>query len=1386
MRLNMYRLILCIALSLSFSGLAGAAEKVSLQLKWFHQFQFAGFYAAKAQGYYADEGLDVEIRPLDTQRTVVAQVTSGEADYGVGDSAIVADYARGAPIVALAAIFQHSPLVFVSRRDSGIVGPSDMVGKRIMFDTKGSDEGPIRAMLSEAGVTFDRFTHLPHSYHNEDLISGRVDVMSAYLTNQPFYFRERGVPVNVINPQSYGLDFYGDLLFTSEKELNDHPGRAERFLRASLKGWQYALDHPEAMVQVTKQQYQSASSLELLRFEAAQTRQMIAPEAVPLGLIDVGRLRRLTSIYAEHKLAPPLSDKQLNNFVYAHRVDRRLTEEEKAWLKAHPVIRVGIDRDFAPYEWLDEKGRFDGVSAELLRLLEARLGVRFEVVKGKSWQATLDAARAGELEMLSDAVNTPERRAYLNFTSSFIKSPIVILNDHRKGYISDLRQLYGKRVAIKQGYFMKELLARDHPQITLVPASDELSAFALIKKGEAEAYVGDAPSLNYLLQQTGETDLRLAGTTEYTSAHSMAVIHRHLELLSILEKTLAAIPQAEIDGILNRWMSVHIERGVPLKTVLLAAAGVLLLLILFAVWVQRLRREVAARILAETALQARERHFEQLLQNSYDTVAILDANGILKYVSASSERVHGYSAAELLDTPIVERMIHPDDQARVLAAFQQIIETGFCGADYRHRRKGGGWVHLEARGTNQLDNPDIRGIVVNVRDITEQKLAETQYRTLFEEMLDGFAVHEIICDEAGKPVDYRYLSVNPAFERMTGLKAEDAVGRRVLELFPALEAYWIENFGRVALTGEPAYFENFVADLNKHFEVTAFRPALGQFACLFQDITARKQAEQLLRESEARWTFALEGAGDGVWDWDLVTGKAFLSKRWKAMLGWAEDEIGDSSEEWTKRVHPEDLPHAMAVVKEHLEGKTASAVVEQRMLCKDGSWKWVLGRGIVVSRDKVGNPLRFVGTNTDITERKAAEAELEKYRQHLEELVKSRTVELITAKVAAETANRAKSVFLANMSHELRTPMNGVMGMIDLARRRMSDAKGLEQLDKAKVSAERLLGVLNDVLDLSKIEADRMVLENLPLQLGQCVDGVVALLELGATQKGLTLTKDLPADLAGISLKGDPLRLGQILINLVGNAIKFTEQGTINLSIRPVEETAEAVRVRFDISDSGIGIEPEAMPRLFSSFEQVDNSMTRKYGGTGLGLAISKRLVELMGGEIGVQSTPGQGSNFWFIVPLKRREGDALAPASPFADLMAEQRLQQKFSGSRILLAEDEPIAQEVARGLLEDVGLIVDVADDGQQALEFARENRYALVLMDMQMPTLNGVDATKAIRADSLNRTTPIVAMTANAFDDDRQICLEAGMNDHIAKPVDSQRLFETLLAWLEKQGG
>jgi two-component system sensor histidine kinase/response regulator len=435
--------------------------------------------------------------------------------------------------------------------------------------------------------------------------------------------------------------------------------------------------------------------------------------------------------------------------------------------------------------------------------------------------------------------------------------------------------------------------------------------------------------------------------------------------------------------------------------------------------------------------------------------------------------------------------------------------------------------------------------------------------------------------------------------------------------------------------------------------------------------------------------------------------------------------------------------------------------------------------------NEFGQVIGTVGCGRDITKRKQIEDELDRHHHHLEALVEERTAALAIAKEAAESANRAKSAFLANMSHELRTPMNAIMGMISLARRRMNDPGGLDQLDKAQEGARHLLAVLNDVLDISKIEAERLTLEEAPLRLDALMEKLVNLIGNKAALKSVEFKIDLPPEYARLPLIGDPLRLGQILINLVSNAIKFTKQGSVTVRVRQAAASAEDILLRFEVCDTGVGIPPEAQQHLFNTFVQADNSMTRKYGGTGLGLAICKRLVTLMGGEIGFESHTGSGSTFWFTARLGKANTEQVAKPTEHTASMSlyEERLQGSHAGTHILLVEDEPVNREVALCLLEETGLIVDVAVDGQEALDLASHNRYALILMDMQMPRLIGIEATRAIRADSLNRDTPILAMTANAFAEDRQACLAAGMNAHLPKPVVPEVLYETLFKWLSK---
>ena len=443
-------------------------------------------------------------------------------------------------------------------------------------------------------------------------------------------------------------------------------------------------------------------------------------------------------------------------------------------------------------------------------------------------------------------------------------------------------------------------------------------------------------------------------------------------------------------------------------------------------------------------------------------------------------------------------------------------------------------------------------------------------------------------------------------------------------------------------------------------------------------------------------------------------------------------------------------------------------------------------RCTVSGSDEVGGLGTAFNAMADAIQRDNVELSL--HRDRLDELLRERTRELVAAnedlvraRDAAEAGSVAKSAFLANMSHEIRTPINAITGMAYLMKRADKiPPDQVDRLDKIDAAAKHLLGIINDILDLSKIESGKMLLEAEPVSPGALLSNVASMLAERAEAKGLRIVTEI--ERIALPLVGDATRLTQALLNYAGNAIKFTESGAITLRLRRAGGDDTSLLLRFEVQDTGPGIPPETCARLFSVFEQADSSTTRRYGGTGLGLAITRSLAELMGGTAGVDSVPGEGSTFWFTARLA--VGGALPAKKDAASaLSVADTLLRKHAHRRLLLVEDDVVNREVALDLLGELGMAVDVATDGVEAVAAIEKTPYDLVLMDVQMPRMDGIEATRRMRGLDNGRRAIVLAMTANAFAEDRLRCLEAGMDDFITKPVDPDLLFATLLKWLER---
>ena len=913
-----------------------------------------------------------------------------------------------------------------------------------------------------------------------------------------------------------------------------------------------------------------------------------------------------------------------------------LSEEEKAWLAEHKNIRLGVDPNWSPFEFFDGAGIYSGISSGYVRLLNDKLNISMKPVSDISWYEVTQRARKGGIDVLPCVARTPERAKFLRFTKPYLSFPMVIVTRHDSAFISKVSGFEDGKVAVVKGYATQEFLERDFPDRQFYLADDIDTALKAVSKGKLDAFVGNLASFTYAAQKLALTNLKVMATTPYSYDLAFAVRNDWPDLVRILDKSLASIPEPEKSSIHNRWINVRFERQfdwmLVLKIVLPIILVGMIILATFIKWNRTLSQEVTERKLAENALKESRASARGLLDATRESLFLLDSQATILAVNAT--------AAQRFNK-----------------------------------------VPAEITGINFFDL-----LPANVRDAR---------RTYFDQVM-----------QTGQPVDFEAVRDDFIFQ-------------------------------------------------TRFYPVKDKSNSLVGVAIFAQDITVQKHAEEALRDSELNMRTVFENSPLGMIHFSNDGTILNCNDKFVELMGSSREKlIGFNTARETK---DEEL---QAALLKALSGERSEY---------EGYYRSVTGNK--------NTPLRIVFNPTE------PEKSLTEVIATLEDISDRKRMEkeLIEAINTADEANKAKGDFLANMSHEIRTPMNAVIGMSHLALKTDLTPKQQDYLDKIQSSANSLLGIINDILDFSKIEAGKLDMEAADFNLDDVLDNLANLITVKAQEKEelevlFATARDVPRFLVG-----DSLRLGQVLINLANNAVKFTESGEIVVSSELVKQDQDQVTLKMSVSDSGIGLTAEQISKLFQSFTQADTSTTRKYGGTGLGLTISKRLVEMMGGKIWVESEPGQGTTFNFTATFGRgTEKEKERPKAP-SDL----------KGMKVLVVDDNETSRDIFQEMLESFTFDVTLVASGEEGLaEFENagpEHPFELVLMDWKLPEMDGFEASRRIKTHpKIPKAPAVIMVTAYGREEMMQKSEAEGLDGFLIKPVNPSMLFDIIMQIFGKEEG
>lgn len=1034
-----------------------------------------------------------------------------------------------------------------------------------------------------------------------------------------------------------------------------------------------------------------------------------------------------------------------------------LSWEELEWLAEHPIIRNALDPDWAPIEFMDDEGRRSGFTSEYLDRLERMLGVTFETPTEMNWGQMMDALREGRLHMASCVRLTPQRLAFMRFTEPYLSMPTVIFTRTDVSY-ADLPSLKGRRVAVVSGYALEDLIGEAYPEIRLVTVENLKEGFTLLSRGDVHAYVDALAPGSYGLIRYGFTDIHVVGETPFRYEMSMGVAKDQPLLLSILDKALKSIPADERDRFFRKWSSLPLRPKPDYSMVWKVLAGASTLLLVFFYWNRRLAREVGARRRVEAALrQAKEelelrveertaelearnaalaeevierKRVEAALRESEQGFTQLFASAPVPMAFASSVdgfrattwndawyRTFGYSReeAEGRSGGEIGLWVDIDERRRFLESARHQNEV--VGYETRLRCRDGRILDCSLFG-RFIDRTDHRILMVLYLDVTERKRAEAALRESEERFFKAFSLSPapmVISDiESG-----RFIDVNEQWLRMLGYTREETIGKTSYE-----QGIWEDPEVRNRLgkkvkeTGsfrdEPIRFVTKSGEIRDALW-SAEKVNLGGsevMLSLIYDFTERKRAADALRTSEERLRLALAAANQGFYDLDVQTGEAVVSPEYARMLGYDPESFQETHAAWRDRLHPDDLQTAYQAYKDYVEGRREDYRVEFRQRTKSGEWKWILSHGRILEWDREGNPLRMLGTHTDITERKKIEQErmeMERRLLHAQKL-------------------ESLGVLAGGIAHDFNNLLMAILGYADLALIESSP------FSPARASIEEIIKASQRAADLCRqmlaySGKGKFVLES--VHLNELIQETVHMLRTCISKKAelqLNLADGLPF------VEGDPSQLRQVLMNLVINASEAIGEkiGVIRVSTgaRFCDSTClqeifgdechpEGVYVVLEVSDTGCGMDEETQMRIFEPF------FTTKFTGRGLGMSAVQGIVRGHRGALKMTSAPGRGTTFELFFPA--------LPQHPQETAAQEAGKTEDHQGTgMVLLVDDEELVLDVARSMLERLGFSVITASNGKEAVEIFAMHRHEIryVLLDLTMPLMNGEEALQALR--------------------------------------------------------